>query len=876
MNFWPRSLARRQTDLEREIQAHLQMAIQDRIDRGQSPAQARTDAIREFGNVPLVKDVTTQMWSWNWLDGLHRDLRYALWQLTKSPGFALTTILTLALTIGANAGVFTLVHTILLHQLPFREPYRVLNVDNAGAAGLDYNMSSKDYSGSFRAAAQSFHTVENAAMYSTAGVNVVTGTSTPVRLQAVETSARFFDVLGVAPQIGRNFSPEEDTPGDDHVVLISHRLWQQAFHANPDALGQTLQVNGFGFTIIGVLPAQMDFPAGSDLWVATLFDEHTFLREGGAFFTSVLVRAKPGVSGEEVGSEFEARAKRLLKRGEQISPDDLPKLTPIAAELTKSIRSSLWMLMGAVSLVLLIACANIASLMLVRTAERRREFAVRAALGAARVRLVQQQLVESTLLALCGGMLGILFAQGALRLLYYYRPAALGPFPRPAIELPVLVFTAVVALLTGFAFGIVPAFLAGREDPAAVLQVGVWRNSNSGNLFRRFLISGEMALAFVLLIGAVLLLRTMANLNRVPLGFDTRGIVSFSVSPHGERYQRNDSTNPAIPQFYSNVLGKLSSLPGVESVGASSNPPLDTRADMLLPVRPTLTSGDAGAKPVAAAPRIASQGYFATMGIPIFQGRDFSASDTRAGAKVIIVTRDLAGKLWPQQNPIGQQIQCDVFCKEHPTVVGVVEPNRRFGPREDGIPEYYIPYTQQDWGYMTFVLRSRIDPASLLPSIRRAVASVDPTQPIYDLETMQQRLNENESLVRFELFTLSVFAGLSVLLVAIGFYGVISYTVAQRTRELGLRLALGAQRATILLAVLQESALVALAGGTVGTIASLSVAHLLSAVLFGVKPHDLLTLVTVSVFFMAIAMLAAYLPAYRAASIQPMEALRAE
>jgi putative ABC transport system permease protein len=876
MKLWPRSLSARQADLDQEIQSHLQLAIADRVARGQSPAQARTEALREFGNVPLVKDVTTRIWGWTWLYDLRRDLRHSLWQLTRSRAFTLTTLLTLALTIGANTAVFTLVHTILLHQLPFREPDRVLNFKNAWTVGLGYNMVSNDDSAAFRATAQSFHTVEGAAMYATVGVSVVTPSLPSVRLQAAETSAAFFDVLGVSPQLGRTFTPHEDTPGNDHVVLISQRLWQQAFHADPSALGQTLQVNGFHLTILGVLPAQMDFPAHSDLWTPTLFDQHTSLREAGAFFPSVLVRPRPGVPTQAMRSEFEARAKQLVKQGEPPSPDSSPKLIPIAADLTRSIRSSLWLLMGAVTFVLLVACANVASLMLVRTSERRREFAVRSALGASKARLVQQQLVESTLLALCGGTLGILFAQAALRLLYSYRPAALAPFPQPAIELPVLAFTAAATLLTGFAVGIVPAWLAGRQDPAAVLQTGAWRTTSSGNLFRSLLISGEMALAFVLLIGAGLLLRTMANLNRVPLGFDTHGITSFSVALHGPRYQHTDATSPAATRFYSSVLDKLSALPGVTSAGASSNPPLDARGDMLLPVSPSLATRGARAEPIPAAPRVASPKYFSTLGIPIFKGRDFSPTDTAAAPRVVILSRDLADRLWPRQNPLGRQLQCDWFCKDHPTVIGVLLPSRRFGPRSDSIPEYYIPYTQQAPGYMTFVLRSSLDAATLLPSIRQSVAAVDSTQPIYDLETMQQRLHARESLERFELFTLSVFAALAILLVAIGLYGLISYTVARRTWEIGLRLALGARRTTVLLAALKQGALVTLAGCTLGVIGSLSLTRLLSAIVFGVQPHDPLILVTSVGFFMAVAMIAAYLPARRAASIEPIEALRAE
>jgi putative ABC transport system permease protein len=364
----------------------------------------------------------------------------------------------------------------------------------------------------------------------------------------------------------------------------------------------------------------------------------------------------------------------------------------------------------------------------------------------------------------------------------------------------------------------------------------------------------------------------MANMDKVPLGYDTKGILSFSVALHGEPYISKQATTPAISAFCKGVLDQLARIPGVTAVGAISSPPLDTRADMLLPV----IAADGAQRSAGGAPRVASSGYFGTMGIPVIEGRGFSNQDNRTNPRVVIVTKDLADKLWPGQSPIGRPIRCFWYCDGSPTVIGVVSPNRRYGPRDDVASEFYFPTTQQDWTYFTFVLRTSGNPAQLASSARRAVAAVDPSQPVYDLETMRDRLDNNESLLRFELFALSVFAGLSVLLVLIGLYGVVSYTVTQQTREIGIRIALGARRGTVLISLVRESALITLAGEALGFAASLVAMRLLATVLFGITPYDPETLIVVGLLFLLVAVAATYLPARRAASIDPMQALRTE
>ena len=859
-----------QHEIDAELASHLEMRIEDNLAAGMDAKQARRAALISFGDPNVARERTAEADAALALERLAADIRYALRQLLTARGFSITAILTLALAIGVNTSVFTLVHAILLRQLPFDNPDRVFHLENGLSAGLAFQLGTKSVKVDFDSAAHSFQTIDAAAIYTSSGVNADWGAGASRRLQATEASAALLDVLGVKPQFGRGFLPNEDIPGNDHVVLISDTFWRNALAADPNVLGKSIKINRFLFTIVGILPANMDFPAKTDLWTSTVFDEYTPLREGGAFFVYDVVRRKAQVSAEQLNAEFRSRA---LSISPNTAPENMPGLTPIASELTKSIRTTLLLLTGAVALVLLIACANIAGLMLVRAASRRAEFAVRAALGAPRSRLIRQQLVESVLLALVGGALGVLVANGALQSLYLFKPAILNGFDRPAIDSAVLFFTAVIAIFTGIAFGVTPAWLAAYEDPISAIKSGVWRASPSTARLRKALVVAQIGLAFVLLTGAGLLLRTIANLNAVPLGYSTQGILSFSVSLNGVPYITDEHTTPALASFYSGVLDRLRSLPGVDAAAAIDMPPLEhDRADMLYPV----SSGRLNQSPVGAAPRNASPGYFQLMGIAVEQGRDFTSADTRTSEAAVIVTRDLADRLWPGENPLGKKLLCSFFHTQEPTVVGVVASTRHYGPNAAAFPEFFFSITQRDWRWMTFVVRTKRDPAGLANSVRQAVAAVDPALPIYNVQTMRQRLNDSESLVRFELFTLSVFAALATLLAILGLYGIISYIVTQRGRDIGIRIALGASLANIRASVLREAALLALAGTTIGLAASLALTRLLKASLFDVSTHDPLTLAAIFCTFCTVALLATLIPANRAASIDPIEALRNE
>ena len=861
-----------EAEIEAELRSHLEMAAEDAVRSGMSEEEARRVARVRFGNLQVMRERTVGADAALWVEGLWRDVRFALRQMKKSPGFTVTAVLTLALAIGANTSVFSLVHAILLSRLPFKDPGRVLSIQYWGDMGLGYISGTKDAEATFRHAARSFTTLDSAAIYVSTGTNVVLRKNAAERLQAAEVSAQFLRVLGVTPILGRGFAPDEDVPGKDHAVLISDRLWRERFGSERGVIGRKIRVNGFVFEIIGVLPPHLNFPGRTELWTPTIFDPHTSLIEAGAFIPHLIARVRAGVPIGAVRAEAKSRWQQVRKVR---ASAERPILTPIASELTKSIRSSLWLLCGAVGFVLLIACANIACLMLVRTSERRAELAVRAALGAARGRLLQQQLVESILIAMLSGGLGSGLAEGILRLLYVFRPQALAAYPRPHLNLEVLAFTAGVALIAGVTSGIVPAVLAGQRDPVEALKHGVWRRSGYSSRFRQGLVMAEIAMTFVLLIGTGLLIHSLVNLGRVPLGYRVRNVLTFSVSRSSARSTGGKKSLHRDSQIYAEVLDRLAAIPGVESVGAADDVPLSRQAQMLMPVSAEHPE-HAGGKSMAAIPRVASGGYFRAMGISLVEGRTFSRSDSRGSQKVVIVSQDLARRLWPGENPIGHRLHCRWFCHSSAVVIGVVRTNRSFGPRSNALPEYFLPFTQQGWPFMTFAVRVHGDPASYVHSIRQAVAAVDPADPIYDVRTMKQRLDASESLIRFEAFALTGFACLALMLAVIGLYGILSYRVTQRVREIGLRIALGASRQAIHFSFVREAIALTVTGVLIGLGVSLALDHFLSTVLFRIKPDDPWTMGAVGSLFFVITLAAAYLPARRAAGVDPMRVLRME
>lgn len=797
------------------------------------------------------------------------DLRFALRQLRKSPGFTLTAVLTLALGIGANTAVFSLVNAILLRQLPFKDASRVVTLsDGLCPIGICLGIGQKNPAGEFHAREHSLRSFQYVAQYTAQAANFSTVSAMAMRVPVTEVSAHFLDALGVQPVVGRGFHAEEDLPGQDTVAVISYRLWQSAFQGRADVLGRSIDLNAHRFTVIGVVPRGVDFPKQNDVWIPTIFDGSMAMREEGAFFTPAIMRLADGVSMQQAQGEltalYNANTEPRADRG------DPPRLESIAANLTERLRSTLLMLSGAIALVMLIVCANMAGLMVARASERRIELAVRAALGASRATLMRQQWVESLAIALCGGMCGIACASGFLQLLYSLRSQALSEFPVPSLSMPVLFYTLLIAVLTGLLLGMAPAWLAGRQDPGEALKSGQWKSSVESSRLQRALVVGEVALALILLTGAGLLIRTMQKMGEIQLGFRTDHLLTFSVTLHGAPYEEKDHSTVAISNFQRRVLEGLRGLPGVVDAAGIDGIPLRNAPEMLLPAK----SSDGHL--AAALPRYSTPRYLATMGIPLLEGRDFAESDDKTSPKVAIVTRDLADILWPGKEAIGQQLQCSRHCDKGATIIGVAASQHSFGARETAYPIYYLSSGQKDVEAMTYVLRTKLNPDVLEQAVRATVAKVDVKQPVFHLVTMDELLNDSESLVRLEQLTLSIFAALAVLLAAIGIYGTIAYTVSRRVREIGLRMALGAQQERIAWSVLLDSFKLTAWGSAIGIVGAVGLSRLLRSSVFGVSTHDPLTLVAALVIFLGISTVAAWIPARRAASVDPIEALRSE
>ncbi|HEX4169952.1 MAG TPA: ABC transporter permease [Bryobacteraceae bacterium] len=865
--FRKRNLERELAD---ELAFHLESQENEYRRRGEPSGEARYAARRTFGGLEQSKEQCRSVQPAAWLYQFGRDLAFGVRLLKKSPGFTLVAILTLALGIGANTAVFSLVHAILLRQLPFRDPGQVAFVEDSSTLARNLTVGSSRQV--FYDTAASYHSLDSASVYSQAAANLSGERTEPQRVRVAEVSAQFFRVLGATPALGRVFSAHEDIPGKDHAVVITNRLWRQSLASDPAVIGRVLYLNSFSATIIAVMPPDVDFPSKPDVWVPTVFDWNDSLRENGAFTVNAIVRIRPVVSLAAAEREFQTRRQRARRETAAQNHAHVREgaiLQPLSTQLTATIRPSLLLLTVAVVIVLCIVCANLASLMLIRALDRRAELAVRAALGATRARLIRQQVVECLLLAGVGGACGVLLARGFLRTLYVLRPAALRNFSQPALVWPVLAFTAAVSILTGFLFALAPGWLAGQRHNMDSLKTSSRQITARTAYLRRGLVVVEIALALVLLSGATLLIKTLANLDRVPLGFDSRNLLTFSVSLHGPA-EKNTSSKKT---FYDEAASGLSTIPGIENAAAISSAPLDKTPAMLLEV----SSSNSNSQSIAALPRVVTTAYFRTMRVPIVAGRAFSENDVDTNQKVAIISQNLAAQLWPARNPLGRQIRCPICSKDGYRVVGVVPATRDFGPRAAEIyPQFFLPFHQMNWDRATFVVRTRGNPLDYAKAVRGILRSVSADQPVYDLETMHQLIADSESLARFETFTLSAFAAIATILAAVGLFGIISHTVVQRRQEIGIRLALGAPRSQIAGAILRETSLLTATGLALGTLASLLCNRSLDSVLFAVQTNDAATYCVVAALFTAIALLSTYQPVRRAASLDPMNILRAE
>jgi len=811
---------------------------------------------------------------------LLQDFRYALRQLRKSPGFTAVAVLTLALGLGANSAIFSVIDAVLLRPLPFHAPSRLVVVkptepgrrDDIGVSYptfLDWRAQNHIFGGLSVFREDDF---------------TLTGRGEPAHLTGAVVSANLFSVLGVPPATGRDFIPEEDNPtGTGLPIILSHSLWQNRFGSDPKIVGQSLTLDGQTFSVVGVMPVSFQFPvqrAPVEFWTTIALDSQTvngsppMTSQRGAGYLDVIARLKPQVTAPTAQTEM-ARIQDGLNRQ---YPENRPKgisLVPEADAVVGDMRQGLFVLLGAVGLVLLIACANLSNLLLARAASRTKEISVRTALGATRWMIVRQLLAESLLLAAAGAAAGLALASWGIKLLTALAPADLPRITESGLNLQVLVFTTLVAVFTSILFGLVPALQAAKPELAAALKEGGRNGTETlarGRL-RSALVVTEMALAMVLLVGSGLLLRSLLGLGRVDPGFAKDHVMTFGLDLPG-RYGQ-----PERVAFYRNLLEQIRATPGVRSASAAFPLPLsadDVKTTFEVEGRPLKRSEF----PVTTL-HIIDRDYFRTLGIPLLRGREFNLQDDAAGATpVVIISERLAKQVFSGEDPVGRRIKPGISSgtsgEPMRVVVGVVGDVKAEGLGAPSIPESYLSYAQLPFAPMSVVVRTEIAPANIVPTLTTEVQSLDSALPLLHVKTLDEYVDDSIVGTRFETFLLGTFGVLAFLLTAVGLYGVISYTVAQRTREMGIRLALGADRNAILGMVVKNGTLLACAGAVIGLAAAFLLTRLMASLLFGVGPTDPLTFLCVPIALISVAILASYVPARRAAKVDPMVALRYE
>src|SRR5271163_1663446 len=805
---------------------------------------------------------------------LFQDLRYASRLLAKSPGFTAIAILTLALGIGANTAIFSVVNGVLLRPLPFRDPSRLVLI--AEKSSFPIVSTSYENFSDWRDQSSSFERMQAVR----SGAITLTGAGEPERLNVQMATAGLFSMLGINPQIGRTFLPEEDRAGGTPVALLTYGLWQRRFGGSPDIIGKAINLDSQPYTVVGVLPAGFQILQDADLflpfmpWAKTLPDDRNW--HPGII---PLARLKPGVTKEQARTEMLGITKRLEQQYPTYNTGTSADVIGLQDQIVQNSRPALLLLLGAVSFVLLIACVNVANLLLARAASRGREVAIRTAMGAGRARVLRQLLTESVLLSLAGGILGILMAWASLGPLL---KIAAGSVPQGApigLDPWVLAFTAGVSLVTGLLFGIVPALRTAKLDLRETLNEGS-RGSTAGpgqHRLRGALVAAEIALAMLLLVGSGLLLRSFSRLQELPPGFRPDHLLVADIPLSLTAYAKPEDRY----QFFDRLVERARTLPGVRSAAAASFLPVSGGGSIIhfnITGRPPKTPHDF----VAAGYRTITPGYLETLGVPLMQGRLFTHADNEKSPAVVLINATMARTFFHNENPLGKRLQLGALPdQEVPTmeIVGVVG-DVHFGLGTDPQAEMYLPYRQADLILPVFqlsvVMRTAGDPALETSALRSALAEIDSNQPLVKVRTMEDNMATTVAQPRFRTWLIGILAMLALVLAAVGVYGVMSYTVTQRTSEIGVRVALGAQPGDVFRIIVGQGLWLALFGVCVGVVAALVLTRLLQSFLFGISAYDPLTFVAVSLLLTLVAVAASYFPARRATRVDPMIALRYE
>ncbi|HEX2490565.1 MAG TPA: ABC transporter permease [Blastocatellia bacterium] len=797
---------------------------------------------------------------------MFQDMKYGVRMLLKHKGFTAVAALTLMLGIGANTAIFSVVNAVLLRPLPFPEPERLVWLrESHPPTNLPQTSVAISNFLDWRSQNQVFAQM---AAYREAGFNLQAGDE-PKRVNGARVTVDFFATLGAQPAMGRAFHPAEDAPGGERVVILSHALWRQSFGGDPQLVGRQLKVDGQSHTVVGIMPSGFSFPGDdTELWLPAALDPKSGRV---SHFLRVLGRLKPGATLEQARAEFEAIALRL----DQAYPDTNKGwgvfMQPLSETISGRIRQPLYVLLGAVLFVLLIGCANVANLLLSRNAARERELAIRAALGAGRGRLVRQLLTESLLLALLGGAGALLFAAWGVEMLKTTGPRDIPRLNEAALDLPVLGFTLAVALLTGLIFGMAPAWQHSRLNINTALKDGARTAGAGARRLRQSLVVVEIAVALLLLIGAGLMLKSFARLQQVAPGFDARNGLTMEINLAPAKYAQREQRAAFLQQ----VLEGLKTLPGVEFAGATHRLPLRGNSGMSFQIegRPAPAPGES----LGVNWRSISPDYFRTMGAPLIAGRTFTEEEGWQKMSAVIINQATQRRYWPDENPLGKRIR-QGGAPDSPwvTIVGVAADVKESGLNADTAAGLYLPYVLAPAPAMTLVLRTKTEPLSLAASASAEIRRVDPEQAVSNISTLEQLLSETVAQPRFNTGLLAIFSLLALLLAAVGIYGVMSYAVAQRTQEIGLRMALGAEPRDVLKLMVGQGMKLVAVGLALGLLSALGLTRWLETLLFDVEATDPLTYAVIAATLAAVALLACYLPARRAMAVDPLVALRRE
>ncbi len=812
------------------------------------------------------------------MEKLFNDLKYGFRSLLKQPGFTAVAVITLALGIGANTAMFSVINGVLLRPLPYRQPQQLVTIweESPGRGLYDLPVSFANMSDWIN----QNHSFEQISAYTFTNLNL-TGTGEPVRLGAVRASANLFSLVGATPMLGRTFLPEEDRAEAERVVVLSNALWQSRFGSRREIIGQPLTLNNQTYTVVGVMPPSFQFPVGFgylgrvlndpiDIYVPLAPDGHETERGHYSFFS--LARLRPGTTIAQAQAELSTIESRL----EQQYPDSNTgfgvRLIATQEQTVKEIRPALLVLLGAVVFLLLIACANIANLLLARSVSRKKEFAIRTALGASRFRVLRLLLTESLMLSVAGGAIGLLLAVWGTAAFVALGPENIPRLNEVGVDTRVFGFTLLVSLVTGILFGLVPAINASKPDLNEGLKESSKGSSGSaaGKRTRSVLVAVEVALSLVLLIGAGLMIKSFVRLQQTNLGFSTDDLLTMSLQLSESRYPEKHQQ----VAFFEKTLEQVQALPGVQSAAVTTGLPLTlsiSGSDFRVEGHPEPEAG----KEMIVNTRSVSPGYFKTLGVRLIKGREFSDRDKSDAPAVAIINQDLARIYFRDEEPIGKRITF-TDGESWMSIVGMIDDVKQLGLDSNAKPEVYFPYPQAPASSMSLVLRTTSNPDTLAPAVKGQIQTIDRDLPIDDSKTMKQLLAESISGRRFNMLLLSVFAAVALVLALVGIYGVMSYTVTQRTHEIGIRMAVGAQSSDVFRMVMGHGMFLALIGVAFGLVGAFALTRLMTTMLFGVEPNDPLTFAGIAVLVIAVALVACYLPGRRATRVDPLVALRYE